>query len=377
MIKMVRIVVTVIFLDFFLIFNVNASEIDVSGYVTLFAGYTNQKDDIYGDFVADNYIDFTDKSHAGLQFNSEVYKNIDFSLTVLMEGGDEFMAFADWFYATYTASKNTSYRFGRLKVPFFMVSNYIDIGHAYPWVAPPLEVYNVKLVKSVDGFEFIYQTELFNSIYSFDVFMGTGKNNQNLSASFINDSAVNTAIPANKIGDRIRFKSHNLVGFETSLSGDNVTFRIGHYTNVIDAEEFNILRARMAFSSVGLIINWSNFLLYSEYVTRESDSSVQHLFSDQISQYITIGYKISDFIPYITMASIEKGKDKNKYGLMQESTSLGLRYDINPKMDVKFEMSRITPKADNGDVGRFGFFNKSIEGDRQPLVLSMSFDLLF
>ncbi len=377
MFKMVRVVATIIFINFFLVVSVNASDIDVSGYVTLFAGYTNQKDDIYGDFVADNYIDFTDKSHAGLQFNSEINKNLDFSLTVLMEGRDEFMAFADWFYATYTASKNTSYRFGRLKVPFFMVSNYIDIGHAYPWVAPPLEVYNVKLVKSVDGFEFIYQTELFNSIYSFDVFMGTGKNKQSLSPSFINDGTVNAATPAYKTGDKINFKSHNLIGFETSLAGDNVTLRIGHYTNTVDADEFNIVRARMAFSSAGIIVNWSNFLLYSEYVTRESDSSVQHLFSDQVSRYITIGYKISDFIPYITLASIEKGKDKNKYGLMQESSSMGLRYDINPKMDVKFEISKITPKADDGDVGRTGFFDKSIEGDRQPLVLTMSFDLLF
>ncbi|MFV1985609.1 MAG: hypothetical protein ACC657_18830 [Thiohalomonadales bacterium] len=353
-----------------------AAEVEVSGYVTLFAGYTDEPDRIYSDFVADNSVDFTDKSHAGVQLNSDIYKDIEFSMTLLMEGIDEFAAHADWFYATYTANNNNSLRFGRLKVPFFMVSNYIDIGHAYPWVAPPQEVYNVKLVKSVDGLEYIYQTDVFDNVFSFDMFVGSGKNHQNLSASYIHDSGINTATPPYKTGDTIKFKSNGLVGFETSLASDFVTLRLGHYETKVDSEDFSIVKAKMAFSSLGIIVNWNKFILYSEYVNRQSDESIQHIFSDQMSSYITVGYRIHDLLSYVTLASIDKGKNKNKYGLMQESTSLGFRYDINPKMDIKLQASRINPKSESADVGRFGFFDDEIKGNT-AMVYTMTIDMLF
>lgn len=377
MLRLVRISIMLIFVNIIFFSNINAGEIEVSGYATLFAGYTNVSDDVYGDFLADNNVDFTDKSHAGLQFNTEIYKNLDFSLTILMEGVNEFAANADWFYATYTVSNTGSFRFGRLKVPFFMVSNYIDIGHAYPWVSPPLEVYNVKLVKSVDGLEYVYQTDIFNSIFSLDMYIGSGKNHQALSPSYLNDNTVNTKTPPYKIGDRIKFKSHNLIGFESSLAGDNVTFRIAHYETNIDAEDFNVTRAKMAFSSAGMIINAKNFILYSEYVNRQSEDSIQYLFSDQISSYITVGYEFHKFLPYFTLANINKGKNKNKYGLMQNSTSFGIRYDVNPKMAVKFQSTRVTPKSETGDVGRLGFFDTPISDGRKPMVYSMSIDILF
>lgn len=33
-------------------------------------------------------------------------------------------------------------RAGRLRTPFFMISEYAPVGYAYPWISPPLEVYN-------------------------------------------------------------------------------------------------------------------------------------------------------------------------------------------------------------------------------------------
>jgi len=119
---------------------IQATEIEVSGYATVLAGYTDEKEAGYNNLLAKNHVNFTNNSLAGLQFNANMYKDVDFSLTVLMEGVDEYIAHTDWFYITYTATNNSSLRFGRLKVPFFMVSNYIDIGHAYPWVSPPPEV---------------------------------------------------------------------------------------------------------------------------------------------------------------------------------------------------------------------------------------------
>lgn len=377
--KMIRNVATIYLLVFsvLLFTRVNAGEIKVTGYSTLFAGYTNEKGEVYGDFSADNYVDFTDKSHAGLQFNTELYKDIDFSLTMLMEGVDEFVAHTDWFYITYTTSQDTAFRYGRLKVPFLMISNYIDIGNAYPWVSPPLEVYGVNLAKSADGLEFIYDTDFFGSTFLFDAYVGTGKHHKKLSASFIRDTTDANSAGTYITGDTVKYKLHDLVGFETSLSNDVVTIRAGSYRSMVDAKKFNVEKSKVIFNSAGIIIDWGKFLFYSEYIKRKSDESIQFLFPDQVSKYVTVGYKISDFLPYVTIASIEKGDNKNKYGLMQESTALGVRYDFNPRMDVKFQATKVKPRANSGDVGRFGFFDKNIGSNKEPTVYTLSFDVLF
>jgi len=366
-----------VILIYFFVLKVNANEIDISGYATVFAGYTNEKDNSYSDFSADNFIDFTDKSHVGLQFNTNLYKNIDFSMTVLMEGTEEFAAHTDWFYLTFITSQNTLIHYGRLKVPFLMTSDYIDIGHAYPWVTPPEEVYSVNLAKSADGIEFIYDAEIFGSNLMLDLYAGTGRNNQRLSASFINDtSGVNTGL-LYIAGDKIKYKMHDLLGFETSLANNIFTFRIGQYQMKMDAQKFNIDMSIVKIKSAGIIIDWENILLYSEYIKREADDSVQHLFPDQDSSYVTISYKISDFLPYITFAKIDKGTNKNKYGLIQSSTSLGLRYDIKPRMDIKFQITKVKPGMEPGDIGRFGFFDSEIEQNREPMVYTTSLDILF
>jgi hypothetical protein len=355
---------------------IQAAEIDVTGYATVLAGYTDEKEAGYSNSLATNHVSFTNKSLAGLQFNAEMYENVDFSLTLLMEGADEYIAHTDWFYITYTATQNTSFRFGRLKVPFFMVSNYIDIGHAYPWVSPPPEVYNVKMAKSADGLEYIFDTDLLGGTLMFDLYMGTGKHHQDLSASFIHDPNVNTG-STYKTGDKINYELHDLVGFETSISSETITFRIGHYQTKFNTDDFNIENSEMKFYSTGLIIDWKKFLLYSEYITRESEDDVQFLFPDQKSKYITLGFKISDFLPYVTYATIDKGKNKNKYGVIQESTSLGIRYNFNSRMDIKFQASKITTGKESGDIGRFGLFDQEIGLNDEPIVYTMSLDILF
>jgi len=220
-----------------------------------------------------------------------------------------------------------------------------------------LRSYSVKLAKSVDGLEYIYDTDLFGSSFQFDLYLGTGKHHQNLTASYINDPTVNTGATY-KTGDKIKYELHNLIGFETSLTSEFITFRLGHYQTLFNSSEFKIKNARIDFYSAGLIVDWNKFLLYSEYITRESVKETQFVLPDQISKYITLGYKITDFLPYIIYAMINKGKNNNEYGLIQKSTSFGVRYNFNSRMDIKFQVSKITPGQSKGDIGRFGLFDQ-------------------
>ena len=48
---------------------------------------------------------------------------------------------ADWYFATYLPFEGLKIKMGRQILPLWMISEYIDVGRAYPWVRPPQEVY--------------------------------------------------------------------------------------------------------------------------------------------------------------------------------------------------------------------------------------------
>jgi hypothetical protein len=375
MLRNYRFILILIFSHSFLITNAIASKIDITGYTSLIGAKTDAENASYLNEYATDHIDFTHHSLIGLQLNADVIENLELSVTLLGKGKEEFKAEFSWFYATYTVTNNSSLRFGRLKVPIFMVSNYIDIGHAYPWVTPPPEVYSLNVIDSNDGLEYIFESDVLGSTFLFNTYIGSDKNDHYLSPSYINDTV--NSLPKYKTGDKVKFDAHDIFGIEISFATDYVTFRASHNQAIIDSDELKISSSRMSFGGFGIIVDVSNFILYAESVHRFSTDSLQTAFPDQNSEYVTLGYKISKFMPYITYASIGKGKKKTKYGLTQKSSTAGLRYDVNTKMSIKLQATKIKPGFETGDVGRYGLFDQEIKTGEEPNVYSMSVDILF
>ncbi|MFV2059088.1 MAG: hypothetical protein ACC653_00310 [Gammaproteobacteria bacterium] len=364
----------------FIVFNfplvVNALDLEVTGYSTLLGTYTDaDPNNIYEHNYADKYVDFTHQSRAGVQFNSKINEDFEFSLTLLMEGSDNYTARADWFYATYAASEDTHFRFGRLKVPFYMVSNYIDIGYAYPWVTPPPEVYSTNLIGSVDGIELVYDTTTDSGTnWLFELYFGSSKNDDILSPAVIDDATNPTA--GFKKGDKILFDSHNMIGFEALVSRGGFTFRTGYYQALVDATEFAISGEITSVASVGVIVDWHHFVLYSEIVTRDSSDKVDVLFADQTASYVTFGYRFGHILPYITSAKIDGGNQQSIHALRQSSIGGGIRYEVSDSTAVKMEILNVKATSKAGDIGDYGLFNDPMLG-QSANIYAMSLDILF
>ncbi|MFV2016679.1 MAG: hypothetical protein ACC656_14710, partial [Candidatus Heimdallarchaeota archaeon] len=204
-----------------------------------------------------------------------------------------------------------------------------------------------------------------------------------LSPTFINDSTSNTGgipnsgDPKFEIGDKVLFDANNLVGSEISLAGDIITLRLGYFTSVIDSTVFSISKAKTEISSVGMIVNWNSLVIYSEYIDRHSDSEGNILFADQVASYITVGYRLSNYLPYITYAKLDKGTDDNPHSLIQNSITAGVRYELNETTDLKFELTQVDPNRQTGDIGRFGLLDKEVVAGEKPTIFAMSLDILF
>lgn len=75
-------------------------------------------------------------------------------------------------FLAYKTSEQTSLRLGRLRTPFFLMSEYLEVGAAVPWNKAPTSIYGQMPTNAFDGVDFLYVGEYGDLSYSSQVFMG-------------------------------------------------------------------------------------------------------------------------------------------------------------------------------------------------------------
>ncbi len=362
---------------------VYAAEVNISGYSTLKATYGPNKDangqgqvDYANGYATDN-VDFsTSQTVVAVQFDASVSDKIDVTVIIQGRGGvdNDFSVGFDWAYADYNFNDRNKLRLGRFKGPFYMISEYEDVGYAYPWVTPPQEVYSTNPINSINGLSYIFQTPAGSADFLFELYAGNGDNNTFVPAIVADDMGM----PGMK-GQQIGFRTDDTIGFNTSIGNEFIKFRAGYMSTKVTNTNFGMNNVAGSFGGLGLIIDWKNFVAYTEFVDRNTDPAMAAAFPDQRAWYVTLGFRAGDALPYFTYASMGDGNEASKYTLQQTSYTLGFRYEIGESADVKFEASHILPGESTDGVtslGYYGLFDSPVQ-DNKGNVLAASFDIIF
>ncbi len=354
--------------------------ITINGFLTAAATYTDSKDAAtdapvgYGQGLADDEFNTdTRDTRLGIQIAADINDRISLTAQLLAKGGEEqFNTYADWAYASINLDEGIDLRIGKVKVPQFLVSDYQEVGYAYPWLRPPMEVYSTNPITSLSGVDLLFFQQMGDVGLTFQLYAGGGNhttfvpapsvaftratlstlqsNKQQLDAAlaggFINQATFDaqnaqlaaaaqgligtacsqnlylmdyedmanqpciTALPV--VGDKATFSTNKMVGFNLSLSNDYATFRIGYFTTRVDAPGFGMYDKYGSFGGVGFSLDWNDIVILSEYIARdtERDMVMDMAFPDQNAGYLTLGYRFGDFLPYITHSRLMKGKDE-------------------------------------------------------------------
>jgi hypothetical protein len=338
---------------------VSLAEVEVSGYLTFAttsASSDNPTDISYYNALANtDTVDFDTRSnHVGVQLYSALTDKVSVTLALTAQGGQSgYEVKPEWAYGTYQFNQDWGLRMGRFKGPFYMVSDYRDVGYAYPWVRPPEEVYSTNPIKSINGLDLVFQKSVHDVNYLLEIYGGSGNNetlvNANL-APFFCPTCDPSDVP-------FPFETNNSVGFNASIGTDAITFRAGYYSTDVNAAvppPFNPISGDGGtFAGLGLIVDWRNIVIYSEYVQRDTDNTpeLNVAFPDQNAWYVTLGYRFSSFLPYATFAEIDEGKDASPFALKQSSAALGLRWEIDDAAAIKFEAKQTDPGESAGYYG--------------------------
>ena len=368
-----------------------ARAVELDGYLTAGLAVHNQSQTdgskvVYLDEITDD-VTFLQDSKFGLQVTADVAENMQAVAQILASAEDDnYSMDIEWAYLDYTASESTSLRVGRIKQPVFLISDYLEVGYAYPWIRPPAEAYSNMPVDSIIGAQLLYQTRIGDMNFGFQPYFGSNTE----------------GVPGQPT---VNFFADNYVGMALRLENRAFTFQVSTFqtdvSTVDSAGGFNS-EGTATLSVASLSWDIANFVGYTEYTTRDikadtgtlspqgpmgstapngfNDVPFDALFSDQDGYYITLGYRMGKYLPHVTYATIDSepaGAVPNfSQGARQDSITLGLRYELNDSAALKMEYQTTELENNTGNIGLYQPFSPTLVEDKMSL-LSVAVDIIF
>ena len=329
--------------------------ISISGFLTAGTTYGDKQllpntKAVSQDGTIENTPGFTSDSRLGLQVSAKVNQDISVTGQLLAKANkDNSNVVADWAFASYRVNEPITIRAGKIKFPTFLISDYYEVGYAYPWIRPPQEVYSSNPITTLNGVDVLAKFRFGDFTLLFQPYYGVSRG----ATALVPQESVQAptafgglGLPAGTVV-YTDFTADALHGFNLSLGSDVFTVRYGTLQTKVNASAFGVFQDTAKFSSAGVTMDWHNVVLYSEYFKREIDGLANAAFPNQKGSYATVGYRFGKWLPLYTTARIaDNDNPKTLFGtpLKQTSKTLGLRYEIGSAAALKFEAQKVTPE---------------------------------
>ena len=287
-----------------------ADRLKINGFFT--GGVATMDDDgvveqFYG--IEDDY-NSTSVTKLGIQMTFEVSENIDATAQLVSRGTDDYNVDAEWAYLSYDVMDSLTLRVGRSRIPYYLLSEYLDVGYAYPWVRPPIELYNIPL-SSTDGLTALYDFNVGDVNFTVQAYAGSTQGESDLlEADFSLNQQWGTALFA-EWGDftfRVGYNTgsldvENLVAGgagDTLVQGTSGVIELGNALGVADPISETVLNnARTQYMSAAAMYDNGNLLVMTEISNLRVEDVAQPAGD---SGYITVGYRIGKWMPHFTYA---------------------------------------------------------------------------
>ncbi len=281
----------------------------------------------------------------------------------------------EWANLKYEFTPDTSVRLGRIVMSTFLASDYRNVGYAYPWVRPPLDVYNMMPVNTNDGADVSYRSHLGDDTNTIQGFYGV----DNLKSP---GNAYNPAIANNPARNswgvfdtyetgpttlRLAYQRSNL-----SLDGVNTFFDLFKQfgpQGVALANKYGSYKVPITFWGASASYDPGKWFVMSEI---GQSKILPSFMGEQRAWYVSSGYRTGNFTPYVAYSRSKKlsttsdpglnlgavnpflvgfaaGLNAGLNGFLKPTTgttvTLGCRWDLMKNTDLKLQYEHISLDA--------------------------------
>ena len=368
--------------------------IDAFGTVGLAVSDLNtpryRSDQIYADGIGTTPTAKID-TRAGLQLGGLLHERIEINVQGLLanDHNDDTRLEISWAYVQLELSPAWFLKLGRYRTPWFMYSDTLDVGYAYPWVRPPVELYTTAATfHSDDGLLLQYRRPLDNGRLQMDVHAG------HTSGDVYRQTANPAHVQLRQAGASITYSQGPTDWFATAV----------HSKDYVRSARFAQLNAYCATLSqapcndyifegvpatqygLGVRRDDGRWMLASE-VARNVPGN--RLSERSLAYYVSAGCHVGNVLPYITYSRLinlgpksETRFDtylntvftaRNANQPAQRTWSLGARWDAAPGIALKAQLDNVRPMTPSP-----GTFSAPLpNGTRSANVLSLTLDWIY
>ena len=321
---------------------VQAEDVRINGFISVVGGTTlsegtlanGNKSTFVGNSPTngryDDDISFKPDTIFGLQVSSNLGDGLSVTGQITGAGGEDFDANVAWAYLNYEFNDSWSLMAGRQRIPFFMNSDYLDVGYAYHWMRPPTET-----EVAVDDFEGVSFTHT-GYIGDWDTRLKIYAGENTASTPALGDLGLK-----------------DIIGVVYNLGRDNLQLRATYMVTDFYVDDLAPFgqgpETPVSSHFFGLSGKWNfgNSFLMAEYVGYGFDDVLFGAGWDEYTGgYISFGHQVNSITPHITYsfsdmttASTTNGNPNGGLDGSEESSSItaGVRWDFHPKAAFKAE----------------------------------------
>lgn len=362
-------------------------DISISGFGSLVGGTVINGDGYWARLPEaagqyDTGVDFQTESRVGVQARFKATQDLSITGQLLIRGVNDFEPELEWFYASYSITPDVIANIGRMRLPVYHYSDYMDVGIAYPWLRVPSDAYSLA-VTNFHGASLQYTLDWNIGTTAFKVYAGQQDTDPNKLITTIEQ--YKTEQLYNNNGHFIGVRSirttkdyEDMKGLVVDTTIDWFSLRLSYLKGkenfTFYAENkypstplFGGAWADTQFFDISASVDYNNLFFITEW--NDYDSIYQSWFS-------SVAYRIGKWTPYLFYSAFEGTLtflgDPNTLDDKYNSVGVGLRYNISPRTAFKIEA---TDFNDEGDAPVF--IDRNRDGDTDATALAISLDFSF
>lgn len=335
-----------------------SDDLQINGFLSV--GATMADSDKASIAGADNQGGFKNDNVLGLQIQKQVNDSTKVTGQLVSRGSDNYETEAAWAFVTYAATDELDLRMGRLRIPFFYYSDFLEVGYAYNWVRPPEEVYRIGF-SSFDGIDLTQRFSSGNFDGSVQVYYGRYQGDLSIGGNDLDTDLRNlTGIALTgeigSFGSRLSYHQAELI-IPASAADPDPDFRYSGQTSTF-------LEAALTYDDGenSAIAEWTQL-----------DHGTSALLDDS-AWLISAARRIDEVMIHLTYSTQKDEYDSGTKGANQKARSLGteessitlgMRWDYDSSTALKFEIQNQDEKMIAG-----------VDGDSVTLY-SVAVDVIF
>lgn len=316
----------------------------------------------------------------------------------------------EWAFVRYRPWDDLDLRIGRLGTDFFMLSDYRQVGYAFPWVRPPHDTYGLLSLYHFDGLDITKRFDVGDARLTLKLLSGNARQSyptSNQSADLIDldfdPSGINLSLEQGDWKWRYSYVEVHI--------NNNYTYKL--YDALLEAAPYwpaaealassvNTQNKRFNYHELGVTYDNNTWVLQAEAMQLHSQTV---LLPNNQFWYLSVGRRLGDFSVYITRAQANtQGKPNTVTGpsgypeplnsqlaylvavsqrslnggrIIQDSWGLVGRWDFTPKMALKLQAERFHIDKTGANLWLQVDYSEPLASDQTATLITFALDMLF